>query len=87
MVDYLLPGLTGNHVLKQIDHFIEVDPLILESGKFTNSIPVIMMSGADIPAKAYRQKYKYFDVVEHLQKSQLVEYITKVFLEEKPKFY
>lgn len=67
LVDQKLPGMTGSNVLSKVDEYIDVDPIVSESGRFSVKIPTILMSGSEIQ---FSDDYNlnYFEIKQVLNK-------------------
>lgn len=48
LIDERLPGMRGSHVIREIDDFIERDPLLTDFSSQNYKIPTILMSGGEI---------------------------------------
>lgn len=78
LVDHRIPGLSGLQILSQVDKQICEDPLIVESGRYQNPVPVVLMSGSPIPALGAK-KLKNFVLVQSLQKKDLPMFLSNNF--------
>ncbi|MFN3454332.1 MAG: response regulator [Pseudobdellovibrio sp.] len=76
LVDQRLPGLTGSSVLREVDHYVDQDPVIIESGHYNGSIPVVVMSGSDIPAGALKTDLKHFSIIQFVKKNDIARFIS-----------
>jgi CheY-like chemotaxis protein len=70
LLDQNLPGMSGTEFLKQMDEYVDKDPLLSESPHFAGRIPVIIMSG-NKPLDLEVMKLDHFDVVDFIEKKHL----------------
>lgn len=77
-IDQKMPGLDGASVLSKADINADIDPLIVESGRFVRSIPAVLMSAADINLKK-NYELKNFKLVKLLNKKDLFQYLSLNF--------
>jgi CheY-like chemotaxis protein len=70
LLDQNLPGMSGTEFLKQMDRYVEMDPLLSESPHFAKRIPVIIMSG-NKPIDLEVMKLEHFEVVDFIEKKHL----------------
>ena len=83
LVDQKLPGMLGSSVLTQVDRFIDLDPTLSELNRFSNKIPVVLMSGAPIKLGS-RYSLKHFSIQKILdKKTELASFLKNTFGEEK----
>ncbi len=84
LVDQKLPGMLGSNVLTQVDRFIDIDPTLSELQRFSQKIPVVLMSGAPIKLGS-RYRLKHFKIQKILdKKTELASYLKQTFSETKP---
>ncbi len=77
-IDQKMPGLDGSSVLSKADEYADMDPLIVESGRFARSIPAVLMSGTEISLKK-NYELKNFKLVKLLNKKDLFNYLSLNF--------
>lgn len=70
LLDQNLPGMSGTEFLKQMDRYVEMDPLLSESPHFSTRIRVIIMSG-NKPIDLEIMKLEHFEVVDFIEKKHL----------------
>lgn len=78
-VDQKLPGIRGTSVLEEVDHMIDVDPLIQDTDRFVNSVPALLMSGEDIRIDD-TYALKNFKIVGKVRKKDLGQFLSVQFL-------
>ncbi|MFN7729234.1 MAG: two-component system response regulator [Bdellovibrio sp.] len=66
ILDFFLPGLQADEVLRELDHAIGLDPLRHESW-IMKKVPVVIFSAASLPKTGWSQM-NYFEVVDVWQK-------------------
>ena len=79
-MDQKLPGLKGAQVLSKMDEFVDQDPLIVESGRYAQSLPTVIMSGTDVLLGDH-YKLKHFDLLKVINKKNLVNFLSLNFSE------
>lgn len=66
ILDFFLPGLQADEVLRELDHAIGLDPLTHDSWKM-RKVPVVIFSAASLPKTGWGQM-NYFEVVDVWEK-------------------
>lgn len=74
--DFRLPGISGLSLLHQIDHHIDSDPLIADTTRFVDKVPVVLMSAHEITGSAQHQ-FKNFEITRKLDKRKLPEFLAE----------
>ncbi len=79
LVDQKIPGLEGSVILSKIDEFVDKDPLIIESGRYANLIPAVIMSASEVKL-ADNFKLKNFVIEKVLNKNDLPQFLSERFI-------
>ena len=66
ILDFFLPGLKADEVLRELDHAIGLDPMTHQSWKM-RKVPVVIFSGASLPKTGWGQM-NFFEVVDVWEK-------------------
>lgn len=79
IIDKKIPYLYGTDFLKKMDNFIDQDPLIVESGRYDQIIPIVLMSGskAKLPHD-FKLNNFYLETV--IQKQTITDFLTSRFV-------
>lgn len=78
LIDQKIPGLDGTSILSKVDEYIDQDPLIVESGRYINSIPTVLMSGSDVHLPN-GFKLKNFKLEKIINKKDLPKFLAQSF--------
>ncbi|MEK6773342.1 MAG: response regulator [Bdellovibrionota bacterium] len=78
LIDQKIPGLEGTSILSKIDEFVDQDPLIIESGRYTDSIPTVIMSGSEVSLPV-GFKLKNFKLERIINKNSLPKFLSESF--------
>lgn len=79
IVDQKIPGLYGTDLLKRMDHFIDQDPLIVESGRYDHVIPIVLMSGSKVKLP-HDFKLNNFYLETIVQKQSITDFLMRRFV-------
>lgn len=79
LVDQKIPGLYGTDLLKKIDNFIDQDPLIVESGRYDQLIPIVLMSGSKVKLP-HDFKLNNFYLETIINKQSITDFLMKRFV-------
>lgn len=74
-IDQKMPGLDGASVLSKVDENASIDPLVVESGRFSHSVPTVLMSAAEINLKK-DYELKNFKLIKLINKKDLFNYLS-----------
>lgn len=77
-VDQKMPGLNGSSVLTMLDEYVGKDPIIVDTDRYTEPIPVVLMSGSDVELKS-NYSLKNFNLIEILNKRNLLNFLSLNF--------
>ena len=78
LVDQRLPGMTGAQILAEIDACVNRDPLMIDSGIYSKSTPVVLMSSSVVKLKK-SFKLESFKLLKVLHKKDLLSFLAQTF--------
>lgn len=79
LLDQQLPGLNGTSVLREMDQYIDADPLLNDNPTYLKPLPVAIMSGGDQPNVLDKMKLKHFQMVKFIRKRNLSSFLSQTF--------
>lgn len=80
LVDQNLFGVNGTTVLKQVDSLIDSDPIIIDSDRFYDSVPVVVMSADQKSLSSVMdEKYNHFKIYSAVNKKNITRFLENIF--------